>query len=262
MLSRLDHLLACSALVAAASAQQPPPGTAEKEQDPRTEGKPAPGAPKPPPAPEEAATQDDRLPPAQRPAPADAAALFSAFAAMPGLEVRFEEEKHLSLLALPLHSRGRLYFLPPAYLTRVVEAPEPSTLTITPDRLKVDNRDGVEVIDLKSNDQVRAFITSLVHVFAGDAAALEKAYDVAFTKAATAKDGELARAWTLTLTPRARPLDQMLQSLALHGEGEAVVRIELRDKNGDRTVTRVVAADPTRRFDAAEQLRLFGIQPK
>ena len=184
------------------------------------------------------------------------------FAATQGLEARFEEDKHLALLALPLQSKGKLYFwrpdrTQPGYLARHVESPEPSKVLITPTELRLENRDGTEVVDLKRSDKVRDFISSLVRVFAGDEQALAKSYSIRFAHAE--KD---AAGWTLTLVPLAKPLDQMLKSLTLAGEGEAVVRIEVHEPNGDRTATRIVAADPARKFDAAEQKRLFGIDAK
>ena len=187
-------------------------------------------------------------------------------AAMTGLEARFEEEKHLSLLAVPLRSSGRLYFQRAAqgkdahaggHLTRIVESPEPSTITISPRELRMQNRDGTEVVDLQRSDKVRTFVLSLVHVFAGDEPALTKAWTVRLLP-----DPKNERAWSLELLPRGKPLDQMIASLRLFGEGEAIVRIEMHEPNGDRTVTRIVAADPNRVFDGAEQKRLFGIEAK
>lgn len=192
--------------------------------------------------------------------PKDQAELFRRMAAMTGLEAKFEEEKHLLLLAAPLRSSGRLFFLKTkdgGHLTRIVEAPEPSTIRISPRELRVQNRDGTEVIDLARADKVRAFVTSLVHVFAGDEAALAKTYAVTFT--ADPKDD---KTWELALVPRDKPLNQILKTLRLVGEGAAVVRIEMHEPNGDRTVTRIVAADPARDFDAADRKRLFGVEPK
>jgi hypothetical protein len=186
----------------------------------------------------------------------DAHGLLAAFAQMTGLEARFEEEKHLALLAAPLKSKGRLYFMRPGYLTRIVEGDEPSTLTITPNELKLSGQDGEERIDLRQNDAVRAFVTSLVQVFAGDEAALERSYAVAFARGA-----EDPEAWTLTLTPRDKPLTDMLASLTLTGRGPRASAIEVREPNGDRTLTRIVEADVERRFSPEEQRTLFGIAP-
>jgi hypothetical protein len=206
-------------------------------------------------------------PPAERPRPHDATALFATMAKMTGLEATFTEEKHVALLALPLQSKGRLYFFrrggkapgqkTEGYLARIVEAPEHAKVTITPTELRLQNRDGTEVIDLQRSDKVRTFITSLVHVFAGDEAALTKTYRVDY-----ALDEADAAVWTLTLVPRVEPLDKMLKHLRLVGRGETVERIEIAEPNGDRTVTKVLTADPARTFDRDEQKQLFGIDAR
>lgn len=189
--------------------------------------------------------------------PANVEELFAAFAKMEGLEARFEEEKHLALLAVPLKSRGRIYFLPPGHLARVVEEPEPSTLTISPTELRMSGRDGVETIDLRTSDDVRSFVTSLVHVFSGDREALRRAYEVTFS---ISEEDELS--WVLVLTPRKQPLSNVMRDLRLDGEGFAVTGIEIREPNGDRTTTRIVEADPARKFSAEEKDRLFGVAPR
>ncbi|MCR9246571.1 MAG: outer membrane lipoprotein carrier protein LolA [bacterium] len=201
-----------------------------------------------------AQTANGSTPKPQPERPADAKALFAAFAAMPGLEASYTEEKHLGLLAVPLKSRGRLYFLQPGYMARVVEAPEKSRLTITPRELRMAGRDGVEVVDLRKSDHLRLFVTSLVRVFRGDREALTKHYEIRYTKSATDR-----LAWSLALAPRKEPLTRMLKCLTLEGRGQAVTRIVLLEPSGDRTVTKIVKADPKRRFDAGERKKLFGI---
>lgn len=197
------------------------------------------------------------VPLAQRPRAAGQRELFQRFAQMTGLEVTFTEQKHLALLAVPLESSGKLYFLPPGHLCRLVEKPSPAMVVITPDELRMQDKDKTEVVDLRRNDKLRAFITALVQVFAGDEAALQRSFQVEY-----ALDAKSAQGWRLSLLPRGKPLDQMLKAMVLHGEGETVQRIEWTEPSGDRTVTTVVTADPTRRFDAAERRRWFGIVPK
>lgn len=215
------------------------------------------GNDKPATAPAPAAAAAQQPAPQLRARPADQKALFTLFARTPGFEATYEEEKHLALLAVPLKSAGRLVFLPPGYLARMVETPEKSTLRITADELRVADRDGTEVIDLKRSDKLRVFVTSLVQVFAGNEAVLQKSFTVEYSL-----DAKNDRAWTLTLKPKGKPLDQMLKALVLHGEGEAVQRIEVEDPNGDRTVTRIVKGDVARVFTAEEKQRWFGIEPK
>lgn len=204
-----------------------------------------------------AATTPAALPAPRRPRPADANALLAVFARMPGLEATWEEEKRLALLAVPLRSSGRLVFLPPGYLHRAVEKPEPGALRITPDELRIEDREHRETIDLQRSDTVRTFVTALVQVFAGNEAALQKAFVVEYTP-----DAKEPQKWTLTLRPRQERLGKLMRELVLRGEGEAVVAIEVTDPNGDRTTTRILTADVERRFDAEEKRRWFGIEPK
>jgi len=187
--------------------------------------------------------------------PRDHVELLATFAKMPGLEARFTEEKHLALLVVPLQSRGRLYFLRPGYLLREVEAPEKASLLITPKELRMKGREGTEVIDLQTSDRVQLFVTSLVQVFCGNKEALAKHYKIEFQP-----DARDEVSWRLVLTPSEKPLQQMLQSLTMRGSGFAVTEIEVKDPNGDRTVTRIVDANTKRHFDADEQLHLFRIE--
>jgi hypothetical protein len=227
-------------------------------QDPQPTPAPKPGADaqqkqQPP----EKAQDAESVPAHERARPADAKTLFAVFARMPGLEATYTEEKKLSLLALPLKSKGRIFFLPPGYLFRAVEAPEPATLRITPDELRTEDRDGKQSIDLRRSDTVRVFITALVQVFAGDEPALQKAFTVGYAAVPETTNG-----WTLELLPKEPSLQRMMKSLQLRGAGEAVTAIVVVDPNGDRTTTTIVTADSKRTFDQAEKKRWFGIEAK
>ena len=218
-----------------------PVGTQQQQQEPQPAKAPDPAS----------------VPAQDRARPADARTLLAVFARMPGLEATYTEEKKLALLALPLKSRGRIFFLPPGYLFRAVEAPEPATLRITPDELRTEDRDGKQSIDLRRRDTVRVFITALVQVFAGDEPALQKAFTVSYAAVPETKNG-----WTLELLPKEANLQRMMKSLQLRGAGEAVTAIVVVDPNGDRTTTTIVTADGQRTFDAAEKKRWFGIEAK
>ncbi len=186
------------------------------------------------------------------PSPTTADELLALLAEVRGLQAEFVEEKHLSLLAVPLESRGRLYYLHPGFLARHVTAPERTELVITPKTLRMRGEDGEEVIDLRQNDALRVFVTSLVRVLSGDRAGLAEAYEIEFVPAPD--DGR----WRLRLVPRREPLTKMLRVLELRGVGAAVEELEVQEPNGDRSVTRITAADPRRRFSAAERRQLFG----
>ena len=208
------------------------------------------------------AMQDDATPQEAKPLPAieqeraaDIGELFLRFSRMQGLQATFVEKKYLALLALPLKSAGQLYFLPPNYLTRMVDSPTKSKLSITPTELRMQDPGGDEVLDLRQNPELRAFVTSLVRVFAGDRKHLEKSYAISY-----AHDAEHETKWSLTLTPLAKPLTEMVRYLRLDGSGAAVLSIEIREPNGDRTVTTISDVDPERAFTDKEKLDLFGIK--
>lgn len=206
-----------------------------------------------------AAAQAEAADPSELPRPADAAELFALFAASPGLEAEFEEEKHLALLAAPLRSRGRLYFLPPGRLARVIESPEPATVLVTPTELRATSRDGEERVDLAASPDLRAFVTSLAQVLAGARDGLAELWAIDYRPAP-----DDARAWSLVLAPRAdvagrEALRGMVERLTLAGRGRSVATVEVLEPSGDRTLTRILRADPLREFTAEERERLFGI---
>gem|GEM_PF-695569 len=244
----LQARAACVLLVAAGSLQgqqaaepvrgEPPPGSVNEAV-----GVATPGAP-----PALQAVPDQR--------PADARELLAAFAKLQGMEASFVETKHLALLAVPLQSAGRFYFSAPGYLLRVVQTPEPSRLLIEPGQLSMTNRDGTETIDLRQSDGLRLFVTSLVRVFSGDEKALAEHYTMAFA-APPDTDG-----WTLSLTPKAAPLTQMIRELSLSGTGFATHTIVVKEPNGDRSVTTLAEVDVARVFSAEERHELFGIAPR
>ena len=154
---------------------------------------------------------------------------------MRGLSASYTEEKHLSLLAVPLSSRGKLYYRTgpdgaDGQLVRVVEAPEKSKLSVSERELKISDSRGTEVIDLRQSDRVRLFVTSLMQVFRGDGAALARHYVVRYRHV-----GEQGGGWRLDLTPKKPPLDKMLRSLSLRG---AVAESDA----GTKTSTDVIAA--------------------
>lgn len=202
------------------------------------------------------------LAPRERPRPRDEQALFELFAASPGFEAQFEEEKHLGLLAVPIHSRGTLYFLPPGHLARIVDEPNASRVLITPTEMRTIARGQEKRLDLAQAGELRAFVTSLSLVLAGSREGLATLWSIAYAPVA-----DDPRGWTLTLVPRAeiegsQALARMVSSLTLTGEGEFVTRIEVREPNGDRTVTRIVRADPRRKFDDDERAEWFDLPPR
>jgi outer membrane lipoprotein-sorting protein len=182
--------------------------------------------------------------------------LMAAFSRMPGLEARFVEEKRLGLLARPLTSQGRLYFARPGLLLRRVEQPQVSEVVITPQELKLKYANGEQRIDLASRPDVRPFVESLTWLLAGDEKALASVYKLDFVPA------QDQGAWQLTLTPKAEPLAHLIAHIRIVGQGLAVSEVQVREKGGDETVTRIVEANPARKFAPSELTSLFGVKSK
>jgi len=182
----------------------------------------------------------------------DAQRLLIAFSAMPGLQASFVEEKHIAMLAKPLESRGELYFTKPGLLLRRVTSPRASEVLITPSSVRLKDDSGEKAIDLATRADLRPFIESLVWILAGERSKLEQVYTITF---APEREGE---PWQLTLAPREGALKQIIEHIRIRGRGLRVAEIHVQETGGDRTVTRILDANPARTFSAAERRALFG----
>jgi outer membrane lipoprotein-sorting protein len=178
---------------------------------------------------------------------------MAAFERMPGLEARFVEEKRIGLLARPLESRGQLFFTRPGLFLRRVESPSPSEVVINDKQLVLRDQSGEQRIDLGARAEVRPFVESMTWLLAGDQAALRSVYQIEFAPAA---DGA---SWTLVLTPKQDPIARLIASIRVLGRGLGVSEIQVRERNGDESVTRILEANPRRHFTRAELARLFGV---
>jgi hypothetical protein len=204
-------------------------------------------------------------------APANLAALLTGFRTMTGFEARFEEEKRLALLAAPLRSRGRLYFSPPSTLLRRVEAPNPHDILIHDHVVRIatprssaipgeargpaETGPKLETIDLEGRDDVRPLVESMVWIFAGDLAAIERIYRIDYQVLTPTGNG----GWTLRLAPREASLSRLIRELVISGRGRTVEQLEVIEAGGDRTTTRILDANPTRRFESGEIEAIFGV---
>jgi hypothetical protein len=181
--------------------------------------------------------------------------ILNAFGRMDGLEAEFREEKHLALLSAPLVTTGRLYFTRPGYLARLVEKPSKSKVLITPTTVEMTDATGSQTIDLRARPDVKTFVESFTRVLAGDRAGLETVYTLAITHPGDALPFD---SWILTMTPKGKPLNQLIASLEVRGRGIAVNTITVREHAGDHSVITITKANPERVFTAAEQTQLFG----
>ncbi len=189
--------------------------------------------------------------------PTDARTLLGALSTIDGLEARFVERKHLALLRAPLVSEGRLFYTRPGHLARIVQAPSPSTVRISPTSLEVSDASGSQRFDLRSRPEIKTFVESFVHVVAGDYDALASIYSLGF-----APGVEPGAMWLLTLTPLGSPLSDLIERLEIRGFGYLVMTIRVLEKKGDSTDIVMTSVDHRRVFTEQERLDLFALPPR
>lgn len=185
--------------------------------------------------------------------PATLEQLLTRFGQIRGLRARYVEEKRIALLKMPLRSEGTVAFAAPGLLVRRAEKPEPATLLLDGEVLWVSDASGKRRIDLGESAIVKHFVMTFVNVLRGDRSALERAYTLAFSAAPAG--------WKLELTPRAPELRKFIAGAVLEGHDATVDRMTLREENGDVTVMQFSAVDANVRFEGAERLRTFSLEP-
>ena len=151
----------------------------------------------------------------------------------PAVRAPFVEERHMALLSQPIIVRGELAFQPPDRLEKQVTSPEPEKLVVDGDEMAVESaRLGNRRMNVRLYPAVNALMTGLRATLTGNAAKLR---DVFFVSV----DGNEAD-WTLTLRPRAPAVLDVVELVRISGSRNLVNRTEIIDKNGDRTVTRLL----------------------
>jgi len=183
----------------------------------------------------------------------DFESLLRDFAATPGLEAQFREEKHLTLLRAPLESDGRLYFAPPDKLARHVLHPSPSVIVVRGRTITVDDDTGSRSIDLAEAPIASAFVDSLRMLLTGDLAALRSEHEVDFS----VPSKSAPRAWTLQLRPRKQPLLGVIDRIEIAGTDTTLAEVHVFETAGDHTRVRFANVDASHEFSPVELDQAF-----
>jgi len=178
-------------------------------------------------------------------------ALMEGMAGTSGVVAEFRERKEIRLLSEPIETRGRLIFVPPDRLLRTTSEPSRSWLLIDGDRFAFRDDAGANTLDVSSNRLVREFVANFIVLFNGDLEALRERYEPEFRAE--------AERWHLTLRPRRAPLADVMERIDLEGDGRALRQIEMRETDGDRTVTRFEEVEVDRSFESEELDRIFSL---
>ena len=175
--------------------------------------------------------------------------LLERIASSSGVEAHFVERKELSLLVVPLESRGVVYFVPPDRFARFTTSPGFSSLVVDADATRYREGRAGEELDLSSSPVARAFVDNFIALWSGDRTQLERLYALRLRV-----DG--AR-WELSLTPRSATVSRVIAAIALRGDVGGMREMEISERDGDRTLTAFERVSPDRVFDAEEPERIF-----
>jgi outer membrane lipoprotein-sorting protein len=178
-------------------------------------------------------------------------ALMAGMAKTSGVMASFLERKEIALLSEPIETRGHLVFVPPDHLARTTDSPSASRLVIAGERFAFRDAAGGDAVDLSSNPLAREFVENFIVLFNGDLAKLRERYEPTFSAAGAT--------WSLALRPRHRPLSDLVERITLEGSGPMLQRMEMLERDGDRTTTTFQDVVVDRRFTPEEIERLFAL---
>jgi hypothetical protein len=155
----------------------------------------------------------------------------------------------MALLSAPLETRGVIFFRPPDQMLRKTTMPGRSRLLVDGDQVRFADESGSQAMDLSASPTARQLIDSFVVLFNGDSERLHELYDIDF-------EADGAR-WHLHLLPRRAPLDRLVASIDLRGDGARMETMDMAEPDGDTTHTRFGRIDVAYRFEDGGPAELF-----
>lgn len=142
--------------------------------------------------------------------------------------VPFTEVHEMAMLKEPLTSSGELFYDAPDRLEKRTLRPRPETLVLERGVLTAQRGHHSHVLELAAYPEVVPFVESIRATLAGDRAALERYFSLAFT-------GDVAH-WTLELEPRDPQVARSVRDIRLTGERDVIRSVEIRQSDGDRSL--------------------------
>jgi hypothetical protein len=148
--------------------------------------------------------------------------------------VEFIEQHFLAVLNHPVESSGELRYDAPDHLEKRTLLPRPENLVLAGGVLTVERGGRRHVLDMHRYPQIQPFVESIRATLAGDRSALERVFHVEFA-------GSVER-WSLTLVPMDRQLARTVKQVQIDGSRDQLLRIEIRQADGDRSLMTLRAA--------------------
>lgn len=150
-------------------------------------------------------------------------------------EADFREEQSLSILRQPLVSTGILIYDAPDHLEQRTLTPRPQSVVLDHGVLSMRIGTRSRTMRLADYPQLAPLIDSIRATLAGDRAALERVFEVAF-------DGDLEH-WNLHLTPRDPALLASLARIDLEGAREQVQEVRVQQHDGDHSLMHIATRE-------------------
>jgi hypothetical protein len=164
----------------------------------------------------------------------DLDAVMSLLAMRQHGRVEFIEQQFLAVLDHPVESSGELRYDAPDHLEKRTLLPRPENLVLAGGELTVERGGRRHVLDLHRYPQIQPFVESIRATLAGDRSALERLFHVEFA-------GNVER-WSLVLVPLDRQLAKTVKQVQIDGSRDQLLRIEIRQADGDRSLMTLRAA--------------------
>jgi outer membrane lipoprotein-sorting protein len=178
--------------------------------------------------------------------------LMALFASSGGVRAEFVETRELAILAMPIETRGKLYFAPPDRLARHTLEPSPSSVVVQGDRVALRDETGEQVLSLGSSEVARTLVGNTAAMLRGDLDALRARYEIEFEATSDA--------WLLGLVPRSRVAKAIVERIEVRGSGRALSSMVTLESSGDRATTRFAAVETGVDFSPEELARVFSLE--
>lgn len=169
-----------------------------------------------------------------------------------GLVGRFVEEKHISLLKVPLKNEGRLAYLRPDTFARIVERPTPSKIVARGETLAFREGTGPKTeLSLHNRPELKALVEGIIFLLAGNVAEIERHYTVSVKSCGSPCSVELV--------PKDEKMRRLVEKFVVHASSDRLESFEVHESSGDYSITRLIDLDLNHQFSEAEKKTLFSI---
>lgn len=156
--------------------------------------------------------------------------LLTSIAKIPTRSVGFTETRTAEFLEKPLLSIGYLEFHAPASLIKKISYPEKIIQSIKGNTLTIYQNDKIQqTISLSEYPQLAIGVNAIRWVLSGNINAINQNFKVTF------RDNK--KQWWLILAPSDPEILEHIASILLVGKSTNIIRIELKQSNGDSIIT-------------------------